>query len=277
MMVGFVIYALLSGSPSPLTHKEEFKDAGNGLVSQSLIDLKSYQDKIFPDRHTTLRVKDLRTGSGSPAVCGQNVTIAYEAFLPDGAKISDSAGSDKPLSFRIGENKVLPAFEQGVIGMQKGGKRSLVAPPNMSYGIKEFARADVPEKSNVRLDVELLEASPALPSLDDVPYRIANISQGSGHMLLCGDSAKLAMTIWSAEGKKLFSNTGQGEAPLSITLGKSELFMGLEQGVIGMNVGGQRLLVVPPAFQRTMHGNAPALDILPKNSQTVLVEVEALP
>ena len=88
--------------------------------------------------------------------------------------------------------------------------------------------------------------------------------------------AKSQVTVWSVDGKKLFSTKDKGQ-PLTFTPGKSEVFLGLEQGVIGMAAGEMRTLIVPPGFQKAMDGNPPTTDFLLPKDQTVLVDVEALP
>jgi hypothetical protein len=76
-------------------------------------------------------------------------------------------------------------------------------------------------------------------------------------------------------GNKLFSTPA--DKPLTFTPGKSEVFLGLEQGIIGMARGAKRTLVVPPVLQKTLLGNAPTIDFPLPKEQTVLVDVEALP
>ena len=43
---------------------------------------------------------------------GQKVTIHYVGKLKDGTVFDNSRTNNKPLSFTVGEGKVLPAFER---------------------------------------------------------------------------------------------------------------------------------------------------------------------
>lgn len=265
LLIVFVLYAVVSnmGKDKPGDKPAPLKSAMNDI--ESSINLSEYKGKIFPDSDVPLRIKELAAGSGNPAICGQDVKIAYASFFPDGKLAEKSASKDTPLAFRIGDGEAMPALEQGVIGMREGGSRSVIASPSMATGM------DTSKSDLVRLDIELLSLSPTLPNFESTPYRIAEVAAGARATVLCGQPVKAKVTVWSTEGKKLFA----AKEPLEFTPGKSETFLGLEQGVIGMRVGGMRTLVVPPTFQKTMHGNKPVVDIPLPKTQTVLVDVEA--
>ena len=246
----------------------------DSLKEKGLAEVADYKKKVFPDPIPVFHIEDVEPGEGNPVICGQKVAIVYKAFKDD-QPIDDSADKDNPLVFQIGEHKAMPAFEQGVLGMKQGGKRTIFAPMPMSYGIKEFARADVEEKSKIRFEVELLDAKPELPDMNSIPFRVVMEKSGSGQGLGCGATAKLQLTVWSAAGKKIFSTSDK--EPIAFTLGNSEAFLGLEQGVMGIKAGEMRTLIVPPVLQKTLSGKPAAIIIsLPKN-ETVLVDVEAVP
>jgi peptidylprolyl isomerase len=40
----------------------------------------------------------------------------------------------EPLQFEIGEGKLLPAFEDGIIGMSIGEKKTIILPPEQAFG-----------------------------------------------------------------------------------------------------------------------------------------------
>ena len=233
-------------------------------------------NSLLPVSTPAISIKDVQDGQGSPAVCGQKVSIAYTTATINEKTIKDSAGKDHPLSFRIGEHKAMPALEKGIVGMRKGGKRLVFAPANDAYDAKGFTRGDVAKNTRVAFNVELLDVSPPLPSTKDSAFRISTMQNGNGHALLCGNEAKILLTVWNIEGKKIFPSAEGAEKPITFIPGKSQVFLALEQGVIGMNVGGKRSLIVPPEFQKTMDGNQPDLHIPFPPKQTVLVEVEAM-
>ncbi|MDX2074653.1 MAG: FKBP-type peptidyl-prolyl cis-trans isomerase [Alphaproteobacteria bacterium] len=275
LMIGFIVYALaMAGLPNKNPTKQTIDKAKQNVLQHETVDFSGYESKLFPQDPAALRIDDVHEGSGDPAVCGQRVRLAYETFLAQGNALPDKAGKDKPLSFTIGDGHVMPVFDRGVVGMKPGGKRSIIAPPLMSYGMEDYKRDDVPDGAMVRFEIELLSASPPIPDVAVMPYRIAEVAVGNGAMLVCGQPASLRVKLWDTSGKLLYSNH-EDKVPLAITPGKSEVMLGLEQGVLGMLEGGTRLLIIPPAFQRTMSGTPAKFPFpLPKD-QTVLVEVEA--
>lgn len=276
LVLGFIFYAVFIGAKTdqdgaPTSINQAFTNIQDSVKTS--FDLEHYKNKILPDTGTSLYIKDMEYGQGNPIICGQDVKIAYEVLRADGTAVDDAATKEKPLAFRIGGEKVLPVFEQGIIGMQVGGRRSIIASPDLAYGSRPQTEKELAQ-ATLQFNIELLAAKPDLPNLDDTPYRIAEVASGGGHTILCGQPVNVRVTVWDVKGKKIFSS---GEELLSFIPGASNVFMGLEQGVIGMPRGGLRLLAVPPPFQNTMHGNEATIKIPLPKKETVLVDVEALP
>lgn len=272
IIIGFVIFALISNNHKGAVHKS-IEQASQNLAPEKLFHIEEYK-KLFAYGETP-RINDIAPGEGTPVICGQQVKIAYNAFLSDGTAIGAKASKDEPLTFHAGTDEAIPALAQSVIGMKPGGKRSMVSPANMAYDSKGHAREDVPKGTSVRFEIELLGVTPKLPDIEASPFRITNVSSGNGPAVACNDTIKIHATLWGIDGKKLYTTRDKG--PITFTPGKSEVAIGLEQGVIGMAAGGVRTLIIPPAFQKTMNGNAPTVQLpFPKN-QTVLVDVLYVP
>lgn len=85
-----------------------------------------------------MKVKDMETGSGLVASEGMIATIQFTGWLDNqgarGKEIYNSRSRGEPVSFVIGTDKVMPAWNEGVLGMQAGGRRMLLVPPGMAYG-----------------------------------------------------------------------------------------------------------------------------------------------
>lgn len=241
-----------------------------GIETDKILDIDVLKGKFTPKSVIKLNVKNNFEGNGQFAVCGQKVTISYSSFTEDKKEIE----SKQNITFQIGENKVMPALENGVIGMKKSGERTISSPANMAYGAENFLRNDF-AAANVNFEVKMLELSPETPDIG--AYRILGDGKGPDEGYFCGSQAKLHISLWDVEGKKLYSSRDNNGSPITFTIGKSEVFLGLEQGVLDMLPGMRRNLIVPPAFQKTLLGNAPAINFpLPKN-QIVLVDVESIP
>ena len=85
---------------------------------------------------TSLLIKDLKKGTGPKATAGQNVSVQYSGvLLKDGSKFDASWDrGGQPFEFALGQGMVIPGWDQGIEGMQAGGRRLLTIPPELAYG-----------------------------------------------------------------------------------------------------------------------------------------------
>jgi peptidylprolyl isomerase len=84
---------------------------------------------------TQLESKDLIVGTGATAKAGDTVSVQYVGVAYSSGKVFDSSWSrHEPFQFTLGEGQVISGWDQGVVGMQVGGRRELIIPPNLAYG-----------------------------------------------------------------------------------------------------------------------------------------------
>jgi FKBP-type peptidyl-prolyl cis-trans isomerase FkpA len=112
---------------------------------------------------TELQIIDVVNGDGATAQAGQEVIVHYTGWLYDtsqpdnkGAKFDSSIDRGDPFSFPLGAGRVIKGWDQGTAGMQIGGKRILVIPPDMGYGARG-AGGVIPPNATLMFEVELLE------------------------------------------------------------------------------------------------------------------------
>lgn len=80
---------------------------------------------------------------------GSTVTMNYIITLKDGKELTRT---DKPVTFTVGSNSVLPDLQQGMVGMKKGEKRAITLAPEEAFGpvdpklIGEIPIANLPEE-----------------------------------------------------------------------------------------------------------------------------------
>jgi FKBP-type peptidyl-prolyl cis-trans isomerase 2 len=85
---------------------------------------------------------------------GDNVKVDYVGKLKDGSVFDTSDGRD-PLQFKLGSGKIIPGFEEAVIGMNTGESKTVDIPAKSAYGpvVKELIhnvdRSQIP--SNIEL------------------------------------------------------------------------------------------------------------------------------
>ncbi len=83
---------------------------------------------------TQLEVKDLIVGTGAEAQPGDELTVQYIGKAYSSKEVFDSSWSrNQPFQFQLGGN-VITGWNQGIAGMQVGGRRELIIPPSLAYG-----------------------------------------------------------------------------------------------------------------------------------------------
>jgi len=136
------------------------------ILSTNLFSTTACSEKNAPkaetDNMTELMTTDVKLGTGDLATPGKVVTVHYTGWLYDaaapehhGKKFDSSRDRNKPFEFPLGEGRVILGWDQGVAGMQVGGQRTLIIPPNMGYGARG-AGGVIPPNATLIFDVELL-------------------------------------------------------------------------------------------------------------------------
>lgn len=82
-----------------------------------------------------LTVVDIVEGAGAAAKEGDTLTVDYAGnSWSTGKQFDASWDSGQPFPVTLGQGQVIQGWEQGLVGLKKGGRRLLVIPPDLGYG-----------------------------------------------------------------------------------------------------------------------------------------------
>ena len=117
---------------------------------------------------------------------GSKVKVHYTGRLADGEVFDssidssgDSAEIGEPLEFVIGSGQMIPAFEQGVIGMEPGESKTVHIPAEQAYGlhnpqdVMEVERSEFPP--GMPLEVGSVVQGNA-PNGQQVPFTVVEVT-----------------------------------------------------------------------------------------------------
>lgn len=133
--------------------------AGYSAIADTNVKEKPVMKQTIND----LEKIDLKIGEGKEAFPGTNVRVHYTGWLYDpgkpdghGSKFDSSLDRGEPFMFFLGGGQVIRGWDEGVVGMKVGGKRTLIIPSHMGYGSRG-AGGVIPPYATLIFDVELLE------------------------------------------------------------------------------------------------------------------------
>ena len=104
---------------------------------------------------TGLYYIELKKGTGAKAVKGKKVKVQYVGKLMNGTIFDTSKKTGKPFEFVLGQNQVIPGWDEGISKMNVGGKAQLIIPSSLGYGAQ--ANQVIPAYSSLVFEVELLD------------------------------------------------------------------------------------------------------------------------
>ena len=108
-----------------------------------------------------LIVTDLTVGTGAQAAVGDTLIVTYTGGLYNSGK-TDNKGTQfdatKPgVGFEVvlGKGRVIPGWDQGLVGMKVGGTRRLTIPSDLGYG-PTGSLPTIPAYAGLVFDVSLV-------------------------------------------------------------------------------------------------------------------------
>ena len=115
-----------------------------------------------PDKPAYTRT-DLQVGTGREAQKGKGLSVHYTGWLYDPTKADmkgrmfDSSRERGQFDFVLGAGQVIPGWDQGFDGMKIGGRRRLIIPPALGYGVDGAGGGIIPPNATLIFEMELLD------------------------------------------------------------------------------------------------------------------------
>jgi FKBP-type peptidyl-prolyl cis-trans isomerase len=102
-----------------------------------------------------LIIDDVVVGEGDEVKEGDTVTVHYIGTLQNGQQFDNSYIKGTPFTFTVGKGEVIKGWDQGLLGMKKGGQRIIVVPSELAYGTSGMG--PIPGNAVLVFSVELIE------------------------------------------------------------------------------------------------------------------------
>jgi cyclophilin family peptidyl-prolyl cis-trans isomerase len=141
--------ALLAGMDQRQKEKEQ-----EALEETAKLIKKSWPKAVTTPSGLMYVVEAEGTGTDTPAP-GTMVKAHYTGKLLDGKKFDSSYDRGEPISFPVGQGRVIKGWDEAFLGMKKGEKRTLIIPSDLGYG--PSGRGPIPPNAIMVFDVELVD------------------------------------------------------------------------------------------------------------------------
>lgn len=211
---------------------------------------------------------------------GQTVTVHYTGFLKGNKVFDSSIERGNPITFPLGQGRVIKGWDEGIALMNVGDKYRLIIPPTLGYG-ERGAGGVIPPNATLYFDVEVVAAKDAVKPYDVTGKDTLATASGLKYIEVYRNkdtSAKKAETGKTVEvhytgflaGGKIFDSSVERGNPISFPLGAGQVIKGWDEGIGLMHVGDKLRLIIPPNLG---YGEKGAGGVIPPNA-TLYFDVE---
>jgi peptidylprolyl isomerase len=128
-----------TGSEATSTPTPTASEAGTEAIVQAISkDTKTKPEVPAPQGEppSELVIRDIVRGKGPKAKAGDELSMQYVGISWSTGQQFDASWDRgaQPFAFQLGAGMVIPGWDQGLVGLRKGGRRLLIIPPDMGYG-----------------------------------------------------------------------------------------------------------------------------------------------
>lgn len=110
---------------------------------------------------------------------GDKVRVEYTGTLEDGTVFDSSEKHGHPLEFEAGTGKVIPGFDNAIIGMAEGEEKTVNIPVDEAYGpVRTELIREVPKEQLPEGDIEVgMMIGVGLPTGQQIPATITKVTE----------------------------------------------------------------------------------------------------
>ena len=146
VFIGLVIYILMHKP----TQENPLEGINNGEINtQATSDTTTNTETANPSQNNMDRT----------AQNGDTLVMNYTGRLTDGtvfdSNVDPKFGHVQPFEFTLGAGQVIKGWDEGLVGMKVGEKKTLTIPPEKGYGATGAGSA-IPPNATLIFDVELV-------------------------------------------------------------------------------------------------------------------------
>ncbi|MBA3289509.1 MAG: FKBP-type peptidyl-prolyl cis-trans isomerase [Acidimicrobiia bacterium] len=235
---------------------------------------------------TELVVTELEPGCGVKAADGDAVFVNYVGVRSEDGTQFDSNFGDQPFPVQLGAGGVIAGWDQGLVGVSAGERVQLDIPSELAYG-------DAPEGDVIKAGDALtfvIDVVGVVPTTDpaDAPSDVElptsdepvsdlvtdDVREGDCTAIAAGMTGIIHLQAARADTGAVFGSTWDTAQPETIVLEEAQLLPGLVDGIVGMQVGGRRIITIPSDRAFGPEGR-PELDVPPDTAVIVIVDLLA--
>jgi peptidylprolyl isomerase len=107
-----------------------------------------------------LQVVTLKQGDGPPVRKASLVTFDYLGQVYGSKKVFDQSYNAEPRPFPVGIGGLIKAWDEGLVGVKRGSRVLIIAPPDMAYGA-QGSPPTIPGNATLAFVVDILGVDPA--------------------------------------------------------------------------------------------------------------------
>ena len=233
---------------------------------------------------STLQIDDIVVGQGPIVSSGDFLLMDYVGVsYSTGLQFDASWDRGQPFPFELGAGRVIKGWDEGIAGMAVGGRRTLTIPPELAYGETGSGSGSIAPNETLVFTVDLLASVPQ--SLDKPTVEVPEFAPdglvfedailGNGSTVMPGSVVYIHYVgVAQSSGEQFDSSWDRGRSEfIGFISGAGNVIEGLDQGMIGMNVGGRRTIVIPSSLAYGENGAGNGL-IAP--NETLIFTVDLL-